>query len=277
MPSSGACAQQVLLRVAGLCAWYGEAQILHDVSLEVRRGEVVALMGRNGAGKSTTMRSLMGLVARRSGVLDFMGHDLLRLQPYQAARCGLGYVPEDRRVFSDLTVLENLDLGRQKRPPRCAGWSLLAAPQGGTFCLGAARRQKTRTWPDGGQVPYWSVERLLDLFPLLVPLLKRPAGLLSGGEQQMLSVARTLMGNPYIVLLDEPSEGVAPVVVEQMVEMIQALKAHGVSVLLSEQNLHFSALVCERAYVLEKGCVRYDGSLSALRQDEEKLRSLLSI
>ncbi|MFC3339398.1 ABC transporter ATP-binding protein [Paracandidimonas soli] len=250
MPSSsGTSAQQVLLRVAGLCAWYGEAQILHDVSLEVRRGEVVALMGRNGAGKSTTMRSLVGLVARRSGVLDFMGHDLLRLQPYQAARCGLGYVPEDRRVFSELTVLENLDLGRQP----------------------------VRVWPDGSEVPQWTVERLLDLFPLLLPLLKRPAGLLSGGEQQMLSVARTLMGNPYLVLLDEPSEGVAPVVVEQMVEMIQALKAHGVSVLLSEQNLHFSALVCERAYVLEKGCVRYDGSLSALRQDEEKLRSLLSI
>ena len=240
---------QTLLSVQGLCAWYGEAQILHDVCLEVRRGEVVALMGRNGAGKSTTMRSLMGLIARRSGTLAFMGHDLLRLQPYQAARCGLGYVPEDRRVFTELTVRQNLDLGRQK----------------------------PRRWPDGSDVPQWSAERLLDLFPLLVPLLDRAAGQLSGGEQQMLSVARTLMGNPYLVLLDEPSEGVAPVVVEQMVEMIQVLQAQGVSVLLSEQNLHFSALVCERAYVLEKGCVRYDGSLSALRNDEETLRRLLSV
>src|SRR5690606_12506346 len=139
------------------------------------------------------------------GTLTFMDHDLLRLQPYQAARCGLGYVPEDRRVFTELTVRQNLELGRQK----------------------------PRRWPDGSDVPQWSAERLLDLFPLLVPLLDRAAGQLSGGEQQMLSVARTLMGNPYLVLLDEPSEGVAPVVVEQMVEMIQVLQAQGVSVLLS--------------------------------------------
>lgn len=240
---------QVLLRVERLCAWYGEAQILHEVSLEVRRGEVVALMGRNGAGKSTTMRSLMSLLAKRSGQLTFMGHDLTRLQPYQAARCGLGYVPEDRRVFTELSVRENLELGRQK----------------------------ARVWPDGSTVPYWSVERLLDIFPLLLPLMGRQAGQLSGGEQQMLSVARTLMGNPFLVLLDEPSEGVAPVVVEQMVDMIQTLQKQGVSVLLSEQNLHFSALVCERAYVLEKGSVQYDGSLSELQQDEDKLRSLLSV
>ncbi len=233
-----------LLQVDGLDAFYGRAHILFDVSLEVRRGEVVALMGRNGAGKSTTLKAIMGLLPGRSGRVAFRGRDVSRLEPYQVSRAGLGYVPEDRRIFTDLTVEENLEVGRQ--PPR----SGLAA---------------------------WTVEKLLDLFPNLREARARSAGRMSGGEQQMLTVARTLMGNPRLVLLDEPSEGVAPVVVEQMARMIQELKGQGVSILLSEQNLHFAELVSDRAYVLEKGHIRYSGTLEDLVADEEVRRSYLSV
>ena len=229
----------VLLQASGLDAWYGAAQILFGVDLQVRRGEVVALMGRNGAGKSTTLKALMGLVPRRRGRIEFMGADLSRSDPHAAARRGLGYVPEDRRVFTDLTVLENLEVGRQ--PPR--------------------------RWPDGTPAPAWTPGDLFALFPNLGEMPRRPGGRMSGGEQQMLTVARTLMGNPYLVLLDEPSEGVAPVIVEQMADMVLALKAQGVSILLSEQNLHFAALVADRAYVLEKGQVRYHGLMAELAAD----------
>ncbi len=254
--SGGACATvaaplpaEVLLEVRALDAWYGLAQILRGVSLEVRRGEVVALMGRNGAGKSTTLKALMGLVARRSGAVHFQGRDLSRCAPYQIARAGLGYVPEERRIFSDLTVLENLEVGRQP----------------------------SRTWADGSAAPAWVPEALFALFPNLGERPGRAAGLLSGGEQQMLTVARTLMGNPYLVLLDEPSEGVAPIVVEQMVHMILALKAQGVSILLSEQNMHFAHLVSDRAYVLEKGQIRHQAAMADLATDESIRRAYLSV
>jgi branched-chain amino acid transport system ATP-binding protein len=209
--------------VASLNAWYGAAQILFDVDLQVRRGEVVALMGRNGAGKSTTLKAIMGLLVRRRGQVRFMGRDIASAEPHAIARAGLGFVPEDRRIFSDLTVLENLEVGRQ-------------AP---------------RHWPDGSAAPSWAPEALFQLFPNLGEMPNRPGGRMSGGEQQMLTVARTLMGTPFLVLLDEPSEGVAPVIVEQMAQMILALKAQGVSILLCEQNMHFAELVCDRAYVLE--------------------------
>ncbi len=212
-----------LLEVASLNAWYGAAQILFDVDLQVRRGEVVALMGRNGAGKSTTLKAIMGLLVRRRGQVRFMGRDIASAEPHAIARAGLGFVPEDRRIFSDLTVLENLEVGRQ-------------AP---------------RHWPDGSAAPSWAPEALFQLFPNLGEMPNRPGGRMSGGEQQMLTVARTLMGTPFLVLLDEPSEGVAPVIVEQMAQMILALKAQGVSILLCEQNMHFAELVCDRAYVLE--------------------------
>ena len=231
--------QQLLLQAQGLQAWYGAAQILYDVDLDVRRGEVVALMGRNGAGKSTTLKTLMGMLAKRKGQIQFMGRDISRSDPHDAARLGLGFVPEDRRVFTDLTVMENLEVGRQP----------------------------ARTWPDGTAAPVWTPERLFKLFPNLGEMPQRPGGRMSGGEQQMLTVARTLMGNPYLVLLDEPSEGVAPVIVEQMADMVLALKAQGVSILLSEQNLHFAALVADRAYVLEKGQVRYHGLMAELAAD----------
>ena len=238
-----------LLSVQSLKAWYGAAQILYDVNLEVKRGEVVALMGRNGAGKSTTMKALMGLLEKRTGDMHFMGRDISKDAAHRIAASGLGYVPEDRRIFTDLTVLENLEVGRQ-RP---------------------------RMWPDGSAAPTWTVQQLFTLFPNLGEMPKRPGGQMSGGEQQMLTVARSLMGNPYLVLLDEPSEGVAPVIVEQMVQMILALKKQGVSILLSEQNLHFARLVCDRAYVLEKGQIRFGGTMAELDANEHVRQTYLSV
>jgi branched-chain amino acid transport system ATP-binding protein len=239
----------ILLDAKALCAWYGAAQILYDVDLQVRRGEVVALMGRNGAGKSTTLKTLIGMLAKRKGAVSFLGQDISRSESHVAARLGLGFVPEDRRVFTDLTVLENLEVGRQP----------------------------ARHWPDGAAAPVWTPERLFKLFPNLGEMPDRPGGRMSGGEQQMLTVARTLMGNPYLVLLDEPSEGVAPVIVEQMALMILELKSQGVSILLSEQNMHFAELVSDRAYVLEKGQIRYEGTMADLSANEEVRRAYLSV
>ena len=238
-----------LLNVSALSAWYGAAQILFDVSLDVKRGEVVALLGRNGAGKSTTLKALMGLLDKRRGDVRFLGKDISRADPHVIARLGMGYVPEDRRIFSDLSVLENLEVGRQ------------------------AKRQ----WADGSDAPLWTPEKLFRLFPNLGEMLHRPGGRMSGGEQQMLTVARTLMGNPFLVLLDEPSEGVAPVIVEQMVQMILELKAAGVSVLLSEQNAHFAALVADRACVLEKGQIQFSGTMKELAGNEDVRRAYLAV
>ena len=231
---------ELLLQVSQLNAWYGEAHILFDVGLEVRRGEVVALMGRNGAGKSTTLKAIMGLVERCKGSVQFMGQNIAQADSWRIARLGLGYVPEERRIFSGLTVLENLEVGRQP----------------------------ARRWADGSQASAWTVDELLAFFPNLAAMPQRPGGQMSGGEQQMLTVARTLMGNPYMVLLDEPSEGVAPVIVEQMAQMILQLKQRGVSILLCEQNLHFARLVSDRAYVLEKGTIQFAGSMQALIDEE---------
>ncbi|HSC62090.1 MAG TPA: ABC transporter ATP-binding protein [Caldimonas sp.] len=233
-----------MLDVQSLEAWYGQAQVLFSVSLGVRAGECVALVGRNGAGKSTTMKAIMGLMPRRRGRVVFRGSDVSTLPSYRISRLGLGWVPEDRRIFTDLSVRENLAVARQ--PPR-----------------------------DGA--PTWTEEQLYALFPNLAAMPDRPGGRMSGGEQQMLTVARTLMGNPYLVLLDEPSEGVAPLIVEEMANMIVALKKAGVSVLLSEQNLHFARLVADRAVVLEKGEVKFVGEMDALMSDEMLLRTHLSV
>jgi branched-chain amino acid transport system ATP-binding protein len=238
-----------LLALHGLEAFYGPAQILFGVTLEVGPGEAVALMGRNGAGKSTTFKAIMGLVQSTRGAIDFMGHAIRGAEPYRIARLGLGYVPEERRIFTALSVAENLEVGRQP----------------------------ARTWPDGTAAPHWTTADVYRLFPNLGEMTRRQAERMSGGEQQMLTVARTLMGNPYLILLDEPSEGVAPVIVEQMAQMIATLKARGVSILLSEQNLHFAELVCERAYVLEKGQIRYSGSMSELAHNEPVRRAYLSV
>ena len=246
---SGQSPRAPLLTVQGLSAGYGAARVLFDVSLQVGRGEVVALMGRNGAGKSTLLKALMGLVPERAGQATLLDHNLMALAPHEAAQAGMGYVPEDRRIFTDLTVQDNLSVGQLP----------------------------ARRFPDGAPVPHWTLERVLRLFPRLAELLQRPGGRMSGGEQQMLTVARSLMGNPLVLLLDEPSEGVAPVIVEQMAEMVLALKAAGVSVLLSEQNLAFASWVADRAVVLEKGQIRHTGSMQDLAQDEALRRQYLSV
>jgi branched-chain amino acid transport system ATP-binding protein len=233
-----------MLTLTNVNAFYGRAQVLFDLSLEVKRGEVVALMGRNGAGKSTAMKAVMGLLDKTRGGMDFMGHDISKMKPFQVARLGLGFVPEDRRIFTDLTVTENLDVGRQ---------------------------------PARADIPAWTPAKLYELFPNLGAMPDRPGGSMSGGEQQMLTVARTLMGNPYLVLLDEPSEGVAPVIVDQMVNMILQLKKEGVSILLSEQNMHFAELVSDRAYVLEKGQIRFQGTTAELADNLEVRKAYLEV
>jgi branched-chain amino acid transport system ATP-binding protein len=238
-----------ILDVQGLNAWYGAAHILFDLSFQVRRGEVVALMGRNGAGKSTTIKALMGMIARRSGSVRFCGEDISNLRTFEIARRGLGYVPEDRRIFADLTVMENLDIGRQK----------------------------PRSFPDGRAAPSWTHDKLFSIFPNLGAMPDRRGMHMSGGEQQMLTVARSLMGNPLLVALDEPSEGVAPVIVEQMANAIVELKKEGLSVVLSEQNIHFAEFVADRVYVLEKGQMQWQGQMADLAKDISAQRSLLSV
>ncbi len=217
------------LAVTALNAAYGRAHILYDVGFTVSAGEAVALIGRNGAGKTTTMRAMVGLIANCTGDIVFDGASIAHLPAHERARRGLGYVPEDRRIFSDLTVDENLAVGRQ-------------GPRQG--------------------VPTWTRDHLFDIFPNLRELRSRHGGRMSGGEQQMLAIARTLMGNPSLVLLDEPSEGLAPKIVEQMIEAILAMKRQGLSLLLSEQNVRFARLIADRVCVIEKGRVRFSGSVA---------------
>ena len=232
------------LVVEGLNAWYGAAHILTDMTLDVGHGEVVALLGRNGAGKSTTFRAIMGLVGRREGSIRFDGAEMMTLPTYEIVRRGLGYVPEDRRIFSDLSVEENLAVGR--RPPRA------------------------------GLEP-WTPERLYEVFPNLGEMRDRPGGRMSGGEQQMLTIARTLMGNPSLVLLDEPSEGLAPRIVEQMAEVILSMKRLGLSLVISEQNLHFARLISDRIAVIEKGSIRFAGTLGAFDSNPEIRDAFLAV
>jgi len=224
-----------ILAVRNLCAAYGRAQVLFGVSLDLKPGEVVALVGRNGAGKSTTLKAVMGLVSASAERLAFRGRALSGLTTYRIARLGLGYVPEDRRVFTDLSVDENLEVGRQ-----------------------AAR---------GARAP-WTPEGLFRLFPNLAEMRGRRGNQMSGGEQQMLAIARTLMGNPEAILLDEPSEGLAPVIVQMMAAAVRTMKAEGVAVLLSEQNWAFASAVADRACVIERGAIRFQGSVAELAADE---------
>lgn len=233
-----------MLSVVALNTFYGRAHVLFDLHFAVARGEVVALLGRNGAGKSTTLKSIIGLVPPISGEIRFAGRPVQGLRPYLLCRLGLGYVPEDRRIFSRLTVAENLEAGRQ--PPR----------------KGA---------------PEWTPQRLFRLFPNLAEVRGRPAGQISGGEQQMLSIARTLMGNPRVILLDEPSTGLAPRIVQQLAGAVLDLKAEGVTVLLSEQNLHFAAAVADTALVMETGHIRWHGPMAAFAGDAEAKRAYLHV
>jgi branched-chain amino acid transport system ATP-binding protein len=233
-----------MLAVNGLHTYYGRAHILADVSLELAASEVVCLLGRNGAGKSTTLKSIVGIARPAAGEIVFNGQRIEHLQPYEIARSGLGYVPEDRRIFTDLTVAENLEVGRQPARPNA---------------------------------PNWTPAKLFELFPNLGEMQDRLGARMSGGEQQMLTIARTLMGNPTCILLDEPSEGLAPLIVDQMTAAIRALKNEGLSVLLSEQNLHFATEVSDRAYIIEKGRIRFSGSMAELGANEEVRAQYLAV
>lgn len=233
-----------MLEIRGLNSYYGQAHILSDVSLTLAQGEIVVLLGRNGAGKTTTIKSIMGMVKVGAGSIVYEGEEILGEESHRIARRGLGYVPEERRIFTRLTVQENLDCGQQ--PAR------------------AGRRT-------------WTAAELYELFPNLAAARNRLAGTLSGGEQQMLTIARTLMGNPGCILLDEPSEGLAPVVVEQIIKVVQEIKAQGIPVLLSEQNLYFAGLVSDRAYVIETGRIRYEGAMAELEANDEVRQQYLAV
>lgn len=233
-----------MLELNSVNSFYGKAHVLNDLSFSVARGQVVALLGRNGAGKTTAMKSIMQLVRPRSGKVTFLDQDITGLAPHRVAKMGLGYVPEERRIFTDLTVMENLEVGRQP-----------------------AREGTVK----------WTQEMLFELFPNLAERRDNRGKALSGGEQQMLTIARTLMGNPSFVLLDEPSEGIAPVIVEQMARVIQQLKAEGLTVLLSEQNLHFARAVADMAVIIEGGSQKFSGTLEELNAHPEIRDAYLSV
>ena len=229
-----------LLDVRDIHTAYGLSRVLFGVSVEVQAGECVCLLGRNGVGKTTTIRSIMGLTPPQAGRIVWKGADITGWPSYRVARAGLGFVPEDRRIFADLTVWENLDVA-------------------------------------GRGTSGWTIERVFDLFPQLRELTGRNGGFLSGGEQQMLTIARTLMGNPELLLLDEPSEGLAPLVVEHLQEQIARLKREGLTILLAEQNVDFSLALADRVYVLEKGAIRFSGPAARLRDDDALRRELLAL
>jgi branched-chain amino acid transport system ATP-binding protein len=233
-----------MLELRGVHSYYGRAHILADVSLALAPGEVVVLIGRNGAGKTTTLKTIMGLVRAAGGEIVFDGRRIERCDPFEVARLGVGYVPEDRRIFAGLSVAENLEVGRQRPRP------------------GA---------------PRWTPEALFGLFPNLASVRERPGASISGGEQQMLAIARALMGNPRCLLLDEPSEGLAPLIVESLATAVLALKAQGVAVLLSEQNVRFAERVGDRACVIEQGRVRYSGTMDELARDEAAKAAYLGV
>ncbi len=232
-----------MLEIEKIHTYYGLSHILFGVSLEVGEGEIVCLLGRNGAGKSTTMRSIMALTSPRQGSIRFKGETISGKKPYQIARLGLGYVPDDRRVFADLSVAENLEISERKTE---------AAVQ-------------------------WDQESVYDLFPPLRQIKSRKAGFLSGGEQQMLAIGRALMTNPEFLLLDEPTEGLAPLIVEMLEGQIGRLREKGVTVLLAEQNMKVALRLSTRAYVIDDGVIRYHGSIEDLRANEDIRKKYLLV
>jgi len=232
-----------MLELKGVHTYYGLSHILFDVSLKVGSGEVVALLGRNGAGKSTTMRSIMGLTPPKRGRIVYKGQDITGLKPHLRARLGLGYVPDDRRVFADLTVGENLEI-------------------------------VARTGPGSDQ---WDKDKVYSFFPPLAEIDGRQAGFLSGGEQQMLTIGRALMTNPDFLLLDEPTEGLAPLVVRMLAQQIESLKQTGLTVLLAEQNQEVALGLADRGYIIDNGVIRYSGTIEDLRADEEVRKRYLMV
>jgi len=235
----------IRLELQGVNTHYGSSHILFGIDLAVSEGQVVCLLGRNGAGKTTTMRTIMGLVRASSGRIVFNGDDLVGHEPYEIARQGIGFVPDDRVIFPDLTVHENLEIAQRKG-------------------LGAAKFD-------------WTIDKVYDLFPVLEPLDRNLGAYLSGGEQQMLTVGRTLMGNPLLLLLDEPVEGVAPIVVQELGEKIKTLKSMGLTILMAEQNLHFANQISDYAYVIEKGHIRFHGTMSELATNDDVKQKYLMI
>lgn len=234
----------MILEVSNIYTAYGLSQILFGVSLKVQEGEVISLLGRNGVGKTTTLRSIMGLTPPKSGSIKWRGEEIVGRPTYEISRLGIGFVPEDRRIFSDLTVWENLDVGIQ---------------------------------PGRKRENVWTLERVFELFPALKPIQSRKGGYLSGGEQQMLTIARTLMGNPDLLLLDEPSEGLAPIVVQQLGEQIAKLRREGMTILLCEQNQRFSLELSDRIYILEKGTIKFEGTVQDFLKDEKIGRTYLAV
>ena len=234
----------MILAVEGINTYYGSSHILFDVSLAIQAGEVVVLLGRNGAGKTTTLRSIMGLTPPKTGSITFKGEKIGGLSSYRIARMGMGFVPEDRVIFPDLTVRENLEIAKKKT---------------------------------GQEKTLWTVEKIFGFFPVLERFQKRDGGTLSGGEQQMLTIARTLMGNPELLLLDEPVEGLAPLIVRMMGEIINQIRNQGVTLLVSEQNVKFSLKIAQNAHVIDKGTIRYQGSVDELRGNEEIKKKYLAV
>jgi branched-chain amino acid transport system ATP-binding protein len=234
----------MILEVNDIYTAYGLSQILFGVSLKVEEGEIISLLGRNGVGKTTTLRSIMGLTPPQSGSIKWRGEEIAGKPTYEISRLGIGFVPEDRRIFSDLTVWENLDVAIQ---------------------------------PGRKKENVWTLERVFDLFPALKPIQSRKGGYLSGGEQQMLTIARTLMSNPDLLLLDEPSEGLAPLVVQQLGEQIAKLRREGMTILLCEQNQRFSLDLSDRLYILEKGTIKYEGTVQDFLKDEKIGRTYLAV
>jgi branched-chain amino acid transport system ATP-binding protein len=232
-----------LLSVSGLVARYGKARVLDGLDLTIHRGETVAILGRNGAGKSTLMKCIIGLITNKDGAINLNGRNIAKLPPYKISRAGIGYVPEERRIFKELTVRENLAVGRLRG------------------------RQNTR----------WPLDRIIEAFPNLKDLLDRPGAQMSGGEQQMVTMARTLVTDPDIILLDEPSEGLAPVIVNQMVDMIREMKAAGLTILLSEQNMRFASRISERAYLIERGTIKYEGLMATIANDPAIYQTHLAV
>lgn len=234
----------MILEMKDVHAFYGKSHVLFGVSLNVAAGEVVCLMGRNGAGKTTSFRAIMGLTPPRSGSILFHGRPIHGQKVHRIARMGIGYVPEDRQIFPELTVRENLEIGRSS---------------------GIRRRNG------------WNIERIYALFPVLEKYDRKPGGQLSGGEQQMLTIARTLMGNPELVLLDEPTEGLAPVIVISLMEMIVRLKEMGTTILLSEQNVKFAVKVSDRVYLIDNGAIRYENDIAGFINDESIQKKYLAV
>ena len=235
----------MILEVSDLYTAYGLSQILFGVSLSVEKGECVALLGRNGVGKTTTLRSIMGLTAPYRGTVRYDGADITGRPAYQVAKLGLGFVPEERRIFPDLTVRQNLEVARKA--------------------------------PASAQARQWTVDAVFEIFPTLPAIADRKGGFLSGGEQQMLTIGRTLMGNPDLLLLDEPSEGLAPLIVRDLGRQIGRLKEQGLTILLCEQNAKFATRLSDRVYILEKGHVRFSGSIDALHANDEVRRQYLGL